>query len=192
MPRKSNRRELLISIATTRFLISGYDVVTVDELCELSSSTKGSFYHFFTNKEALAVDVVNQVWHQTQSAMEEIFHAESAIEDQLGAEIDRIASGYIRYDGKRHFIGCPVGTLAVSLRGKSMKLTRRLNFAMTHMLQFYQDAFKQGVKRGEFEGDAGELADRFQVMVQGLSTMGKAQSNSALVKDLADNLKRSL
>ncbi len=192
MPRKSNRRELLINIATTRFLISGYDVVTVDELCELSSSTKGSFYHFFTNKEALAVDVVNQVWHETESAMEEIFHSEQSVKKQLSLEIDRIASGYIRYDGKRHYIGCPVGTLAVSLRGKSMKLTRRLNFAMTHMLQFYVDAYKQGIRNGEFSGDASTMAHRFQLMTQGLSTMGKAQSGGSLVKDLADNLKKSL
>lgn len=192
MPRKSNRRELLIGIATTRFLVSGYDVVTVDELCELSSSTKGSFYHFFTNKEALAVDVVNEVWHQTQIEMEAIFHTEQSARSQLASEIDRVASSYIRDEGKRHFVGCPVGTLAVSLRGKNMKLTRRLNFAMNHMRQFYLDAYEAGVHRGEFEGSANLLADRFQVMVQGLSTMGKARSGNTLVRDLAENLKASL
>jgi len=174
----------------TRFLISGYDVVTVDELCELSSSTKGSFYHFFPNKEALAVDVVNHVWHLCQSDMEDIFTSSIPANEKLTEEIERIANGYLRFDGKRYYIGCPIGTLAVSLRGKSQKLTRRLNFALNHMRQFYLDAYETGLARGEIRSDdsASDLADRFQVSLQGLSTLGKAHSSNTRAKELADLL----
>lgn len=194
MPRKSNRRELIISIATTRFLISGYDVVTVDELCELSSSTKGSFYHFFPNKEALAVDVVNHIWHQTQDALHEIFGEESSTEAKLKAEIERIATGYLRFDGKRYFIGCPVGTLAVSLRGKSLKLTRRLNFALTHMRQFYLEEYERGLNEGEISSNASaaDLADRFQISLQGLSSLGKAYGGQSKIRELAAQLQTCL
>ena len=190
MPRKSNRRELIIDIATTRFLISGYDIVTVDELCELSSSTKGSFYHFFTNKESLAVDVVNHVWFQSQQELEAIFSAKLPVREKLAREIERIAQGYIRYDGKRYFIGCPIGTLGVSLRGKSPRLSRRLNFALTHMRQFYLDTFEAGLKDGTFSGDrtAAALADEFLMKLQGLSTLGKAYTNHSRVRELADDL----
>lgn len=192
MPRKSNRRELIINIAMTRFLISGYDVVTVDELCELSSSTKGSFYHFFPNKEALAVDVVNHVWRLCQTDMQEIFSNDTPVPEKLSKEIERVANGYLRFDGKRYFIGCPIGTLAVSLRGKSQKLTRRLNFALNHMRQFYLGAFESGLARGEIRSSdsASELADRFQISLQGLSTLGKAQSGN--VKEMADLLIKTL
>jgi AcrR family transcriptional regulator len=187
MPRKSNRRELITDIAMTRFLISGYDIVTVDELCELSSSTKGSFYHFFSNKEALAVDVVNQVWYQTQTEMEAIFNSGQSVPDKLAAEVERIAASYLRFDGKRYFIGCPVGTLAVSLRGKSLKLTRRLNFALTHMRQFYQDAFEEGLATGKVASGKrpADLADQFLLSLHGLSTLGKAYSNPARIKELS-------
>ena len=194
MPRKSNRRELIISIATTRFLISSYDIVTVDELCELSSSTKGSFYHFFANKESLAVDVVNHIWHETQVGMDEIFGAALPAREQLQAEIDRIVASYLRFDGKRHFIGCPIGTLAVSLRGKSLKLTRRLTFALTHMHQYYQSAFERGQADGDvtLAGDPADLADIFQLNLQGLSTLGKAHGNATRVRELADLLKAGI
>lgn len=194
MPRKSNRRELIIDIATTRFLVSNYDVVTVDELCELSSSTKGSFYHFFANKEALAIDVVNHVWHQTQSQMDEVFASDVSPVKKLEAELDRIASSYLRFDGKRYFIGCPVGTLAVSLRGKSQRLTRRLTFALTHMHQYYQDAYAEALKAGQIESkqSASDLADQFQVSVQGMSTLGKAYSNPAKLRDIRKQLRKSI
>jgi TetR/AcrR family transcriptional repressor of nem operon len=193
MPRKSNRRELIIDIATNRFLISGYDVVTVDELCELSSSTKGSFYHFFENKEALAVDVVNQVWHNTQSEMNEIFINDFDPIDQLSREVDRIAGSYLRFDGKRYYVGCPIGTLAVSLRGKSLKLSRRLNFALTHMRQYYVDAFEQARSTGYFsDASTGKLADQFQIGLQGISTLGKALQNNTRIRELAAAMQDTL
>lgn len=194
MPRKSNRRELIIDTATSRFLVSGYDVVTVDELCALTSSTKGSFYHFFENKEALAVDVVNHVWNLAETALEDNFSSGITPREQLSAEIERIASGYIRSEGKRYFIGCPIGTLAVSLRGKSLKLTRRLNFALTHMRQFYLGAFEQGLASGDIQStlSAADLADQLQVGLQGLSTLGKTQTGSRKVHDMSALLQRTL
>ncbi len=194
MPRKSNRRQLIIDIATTRFLISGYDVVTVDELCELSSSTKGSFYHFFENKEALAVEVVNHVWFETQSSLEEIFTSSGSTKQKLKLEVERVAGNYLRYDGKRYFIGCPVGSLAVGLRGKSLKLTRRLNFALTHIRQFYQDAYTEGLKSGEINStsNASDLADSFMINLQGISTLGKAYSNPGKIKQMSSLVIASL
>jgi TetR/AcrR family transcriptional repressor of nem operon len=194
MPRKSNRRELIINTATSRFLVSGYDVVTVDKLCELTISTKGSFYHFFENKEGLAVEVVNHICNMTETALEDNFSSDIGPAKQLAAEIERIASNYIRFEGKRYFIGCPIGTLAVSLRGKSLKLTRRLNFALTHMRQFYLDAFEQGLTGGDIEStlSAADLADRLQVGLQGMSTLGKAQSGSRKVRDMAALLQKTL
>ena len=190
MPRKSNRRQLIIDISTMRFLISGYDVVTVDELCKLSSSTKGSFYHFFENKEALAVEVVNHVWYETQSSLEEIFSANESAKTKLIHEIERVSSNYLRYDGKRYFIGCPIGTLAVSLRGKSHKLSRRLNFALNHMLQFYQGAFAEGLKSGDIKSsaNASDLANRLLISLQGISTLGKASSNSTRIKEMSSQV----
>ena len=193
MPRKSNRRELITEIATNRFLINGYDVVTVDELCELSSSTKGSFYHFFENKEALAVEVVNHIWHATQAEMDEIFNEHYSPLDKLNHEVDRIANTYLRFDGKRYYIGCPVGTLAVSLRGKSLKLSRRLNFALTHMRQYYLAAFEGAKTGGHFKGsNAASLADRYQVSLQGLSTLGKALQNPTRIRELAAEIQSGL
>jgi TetR/AcrR family transcriptional repressor of nem operon len=194
MARKSNRRELIIGIATTRFLISGYDVVTVDEICELSSSTKGSFYHFFPAKESLAVDVVNHVWHQTQTDMSDIFSQEQSTLIKLTNEIERVSSGYLRFDGKRYFIGCPIGTLAVSLRGKSLKISRRLTFALTHMRQFYQDAYEAGLRQGDIQSteSAGTLADRLQLSLQGMSVLGKAYSSTSKIRKMADQIKATI
>ncbi len=120
--------------------------------------------------------------------MQEIFTSDDPANEKLVREINRVASGYLRFDGKRYYIGCPIGTLAVSLRGKSQKLTRRLNFALNHMRQFYLDTYETGLSRGEIRSSssASELADLFQISLQGMSTLGKANPNNAKVREMAD------
>jgi hypothetical protein len=115
-------------------------------------------------------------------------------------EVDRIANYHLRFDGKRHYIGCPIGTLGVSLRGKSSKISRRLNFALTHMRQFYQDAFLAALSLNESSekektaliARAADLADRFHLSLQGLSTLGKVQGTANAIKQLSTKIQLGL
>ena len=187
MPRKSDRRERILDIATSSFLIEGYDSVTVDELCKLTNSTKGSFYHFFASKENLAIDVVNSVWHETQQQLLTGFSSQGNPAQKLLGEINRVAGGYYKREGRRHFVGCPICTLAVNLKGKSPRATRRLSFALTHMNQFYQAAFAE-----VDEDTAADNADSFQIGLAGLTTLGKATSSAARIRTMTAQLARSI
>ena len=80
------------------------------------------------------------------------------------------------------------------MRGKSLKLTRRLNFALTHMRQFYLDAFERGLNGGDIKStmSAADLADQLLVGLQGMSTLGKAQPGSRKVREVAALLQKTL
>ena len=55
MPRKNTRntRGRIISAAWKLFYEQGYEDTTVEEIIELSGTSKGSFYHYFDGKDAL-------------------------------------------------------------------------------------------------------------------------------------------
>ena len=55
MSKKSNRdtKGKIISAAWELFYEQGYEETTVDEIVELSGTSKGSFYHYFNSKDAL-------------------------------------------------------------------------------------------------------------------------------------------
>ncbi len=55
MPRKKNSatKDRIVSAAWKLFYEQGYDDTTVDEIVELSGTSKGSFYHYFDGKDAL-------------------------------------------------------------------------------------------------------------------------------------------
>ena len=54
MSKKSrNTKGKIVSAAWELFYKQGYDDTTVDEIIELSGTSKGSFYHYFESKDAL-------------------------------------------------------------------------------------------------------------------------------------------
>ena len=48
-----NTKGRIVSAAWKLFYEQGYDHTTVDEIIELSHTSKGSFYHYFEGKDAL-------------------------------------------------------------------------------------------------------------------------------------------
>lgn len=54
MPKKENStKSKIVSAAWKLFYEQGYDDTTVDEIVDLSGTSKGSFYHYFSGKDSL-------------------------------------------------------------------------------------------------------------------------------------------
>ncbi len=51
--RGKNTKKKIVSAAWKLFYEQGYDNTTVDDIIELSATSKGSFYHYFEGKDAL-------------------------------------------------------------------------------------------------------------------------------------------
>jgi TetR/AcrR family transcriptional repressor of nem operon len=52
---KQNGRTKLLDAALTVIRTKGYTAATVDDICRVAGASKGSFFHYFRDKEALAI-----------------------------------------------------------------------------------------------------------------------------------------
>ena len=52
-------KAFILSHARTLFIDKGYDRATMDELCQLTSMSKGNIYHHFKNKEDIYLQLLN-------------------------------------------------------------------------------------------------------------------------------------
>jgi len=104
------RKSDLIDATKRLMLRQGYAATTVDQICAEAKVTKGSFFHYFPNKEEIcrtAMSAWSQDWHDllSQAKLDEI---EDPL-DRLEALFKVMETAYM-YPGQDP--GCMVGTVA--------------------------------------------------------------------------------
>ncbi|KNZ40831.1 TetR/AcrR family transcriptional regulator [Acetobacterium bakii] len=88
-------KALILSHARSLFIDKGYDRATMDDLCELTSMSKGNIYHHFKNKEdiylqllTLHIEQLTHSWHspevQSMSPTEQLI----ALADHYGRDCE--------------------------------------------------------------------------------------------------------
>lgn len=66
-------KEKIVSAAWTLFYDKGYDQTTVDDIIELSATSKGSFYYYFNTKDELLStlsDLLDDYYDELEDAMD--------------------------------------------------------------------------------------------------------------------------
>ncbi|MCD8300185.1 MAG: TetR/AcrR family transcriptional regulator [Clostridiales bacterium] len=84
MSKKSskNTKGRIISAAWSLFYDQGYDSTTVDEIIELSGTSKGSFYHYFDGKSSL-LGTLAYLFDEKYEELEENLERQGSCLDQL-------------------------------------------------------------------------------------------------------------
>ena len=127
-------KERLLAGAKELFLARGYAATTVDAICEKAELTKGSFYHFFDSKEALALAVLD--WSIQRSAQVLASGGHSRIADPL-------EKAFVFLEDLENFSpelwsgGCLLGTFALELA----ETNPRMQQAVAQLLQAVADDF---------------------------------------------------
>ncbi len=190
MARDPARRDSIIQGAAELFMLAGYGSVTVEQICLHTSSTKGSFYHFFRSKEDLAVQLVDAVWHQTRKELVDILTGQTPGLERIRKALEFTCHHSKSLNNRRQFTGCPVGSLAVSLGSSSQKVRRRINFAFDHIRQLYAVTFTEAIASGEVDTglSAMQLAELTLGVIQGASVIGRSHNSNARVNRLIDSL----
>lgn len=106
-------RQKIIEAAVARVLKQGYAATTIDQICEDSGVTKGSFFHHFESKEAMARSAV-KCWSEYGTSL-----CAKAWEDSTQDPLDqlRMMMGIMEGFAKRpdEPCVCVVGMLAQEL-----------------------------------------------------------------------------
>lgn len=72
-----NTREHILNIAFDLFLQKSFKEVTMKDIVEKSGMSKGAFYHYFTSKEQLFLELVNHVFSSVLDIPFEEFNQKS-------------------------------------------------------------------------------------------------------------------
>jgi TetR/AcrR family transcriptional regulator, transcriptional repressor for nem operon len=143
----SPTREHLLEVGLERLRSNGYTATGVKEILDVAGVPKGSFYHYFSSKEAFAGEVLQRYGEG------EIQRLERVLGDRKVAPLKRLRRYFeelISVYGQRGAIsGCLVGSMSIEVADQSQKLQTQLQTIFDVWQRGVAEVLREAVERGD-------------------------------------------
>ncbi|WP_155368645.1 TetR/AcrR family transcriptional regulator [Catellatospora vulcania] len=156
MGRTSDARNKILEAARTLIEQRGYSALGVAEICAAAGVPKGSFYHFFASKQALALTVIDEHWAAQQQQWSELLGSERAPLDRLRDLFE--ATEDFQKAGRQQaglVVGCLFGNLAAELSNQVPEIRDRLQ----EIFEAQIDMIEKVIVEAKDAGQAGPAVD---------------------------------
>ncbi|MEW6324430.1 MAG: TetR/AcrR family transcriptional regulator [Nitrospirota bacterium] len=177
----SATKEKLLDAAQRLMLAKGYEATTVDDICQAAGLTKGSFFHYFDNKEALGKAALTRfVCKQAEAFGGAPFLKKRDPLQRVYGFVDCAIQMACHPDSPA---SCLVGTLAQELsathpeiRALCAELFARSSEGFTRDLEAAKARHAPGAKF-----DPAGVAEHFVAVIQGALILAKAKQDREVI-----------
>lgn len=189
-------RERIIQASKQLFWQRSYDDVSVDTICREAGVHKGSFYHFFPSKEALVMEVLDEIARECEEQLlRPSFTARLFPLDKIRLYFQNLQQqGEAAKKEFGHYPGCPIGNLAAELSTISdavrQKACKVLDLHAEYFTQVMTEA-QQGAAV-TYSVPAEMLANLLVACWQGASLKAKAYNNPSAISQTIENFLNSM
>ena len=182
----------LLQAALHVIRVKGYSATRIEDVCEAAGLTKGSFFHHFDSKEALALAAADYWIEGTGSLFASApFHAPEDPVDRLLAYVDFRKALLM---GELADFTCLIGTMVQEIYDTHPAIREACNRSISgHAATLIPDIEEAIRQRGiEPNWTAESLALYTQATIQGAFILAKAKRGAAIAAECIDHLRRYL
>jgi TetR/AcrR family transcriptional repressor of nem operon len=175
-------REQIVSSAADLIWRRGYNRTSVDDIVRHARICKGSFYHYFSSKEALGLAVID-VWTEHFGAhIRAKLSASQTPEENLHAILDAMVAA----QEESGYLGCPLGRLALEMGDVSEAFQQRLQEGFDGI----REAFATYLKAAGLDADeASAQAHYLLATLEGALMLDKVRGGGEVLNGLIAAMK---
>jgi len=149
MTRPTNTRARLIEAALELIWSYSYGATSVDAICEKANSRKGSFYHFFPSKSALAVEALETQWQERRAIMDQLFAPQIPPLERIAnyfAFVLENQTAFYKRDGT--VLGCPLFSLGCEVSTQDRAIGDKVNEILARNQAYFEKAIADAHAEG--------------------------------------------
>ena len=192
--RTSDARQRLLDAALELFSERPYSSVGVAEISSRAGVQKGSFYHFFLSKEALALAVIDRHWEAQCEEWLRIFRQGDAVLPRLRALFRATADRQVAAQvGTGSVTGCMFGNLALEVSSQDGPMREQVQTIFDEQISMIEGQLDEAVASGEIAlDDVHEAARSIVAQLEGLVLFAKLFNDPSQLDSLWTNSMRLL
>jgi TetR/AcrR family transcriptional repressor of nem operon len=167
----------------------GYGATSVDAICERADVRKGSFYHFFKSKAALAMAAIDYLWEtSSQPALDEIFCPDRPPLKRFERLIEYWYRRTIEcQQEKGRVLGCPYFNLGAETASIEPELAAKAREILDRYQAILEATLHEAKGRGDIKiADAAETADCLFSLIEGCSMQARIHDDPERVRHFSD------
>lgn len=179
MGRRSNARDRLIANAGRLFRHHGFEAVGVAQLCKEANVNKGSFYHFFSSKRELLIEVLDNAWDETGL----LTSWETKIPDQPIEQLrqylqELFAYHYAEREANGRVCGSLLANVALELSAQDEHVNMKLNELFNREIDAFRNLLTEASNQGKINVDNPvNTAKALVACLHGLIMLAKISDN---------------
>lgn len=182
-------RERLLEEAMNLIWTESFASAGVDEICRKTKIQKGSFYHFFPSKVALAVTALREAWNKYRPNLDALFSEDKPpVERLLGYLAFSIEKQKELKEQFGFYPGCPFTSLGIE-RGADDLLRQtaeeHLNFVKAYFEKTVADAVREGAVKVK---NPSQKASELFSLYLGAFTRLRITNDIRVMKDLQSGM----
>jgi TetR/AcrR family transcriptional repressor of nem operon len=187
MPRQSDAGERLMQAAMDLIWEHSYGSTSVDAICERAGAKKGSFYHFFPSKSALAVKALEADWRRKKARMDEIFSPTVPPLERLREYFEHVYRGQSKTHGEcGAVLGCPYCTLGCEIGTQDRAISEQVRRILNRNARYFESAIRDAHAEGLIAApDARAKAQILIAFFQGSLARARIENDVRSLRNLA-------
>lgn len=186
---RPDTRERLLDAADRLMWARGYEAVGVAELCTEAGAPRGSFYHWWPSKQALAAAMLQRSWQRVRA---DVIVPSFTAPGTLAERIDRYAAALERTMAEQQRTngcvpGCRFGNFAAELANGDPVLRGEVQLVFEEMCGLFATAIEEAIQAGEVPPDVDprQAAEALCAHMEGLMILTKAHHDPSRIRRLA-------
>lgn len=171
--------------------VGSFGSTSVDQICERAEVKKGSFYHFFESKHALAMAAIEHAWKEFRKVLDESFSASRPPVERLESWIRHLREEQIGMHAKHgRVLGCPIHTLGTEVGPMDDLFQKVLKGKLAQYLRYLESALRDAHAEGVlFAPDASVKAKILFSYSEGLLAHARIWNDLSILDSLEGGMR---
>jgi TetR/AcrR family transcriptional regulator, transcriptional repressor for nem operon len=185
MPRISDAKVRLMEAVRTLIWENSYGSTSVDAICLKADVRKGSFYHFFESKSALAAEALEADWQAKRARLDEMFSPQVPPLDRLRNYFDYLLGKQAAAQAKCGCVlGCPLLSIGCEVSTQDPVIRTKVQEILGRQLRYFETAIRDAHGEGSIVAPNARVKARgMYALIQGALTQARILDDLEVLKD---------